>query len=216
VLYSWQISEPTLLFLLGLEAVTSYSKSLSDTLTISKLVYYKDIDSVEPLEYLEEIYDEIYSFLSQIGSVEDSENYLKFNCYGLKLLLNSLTGTGDDRTVPVIFKTDVNRSLVDPTKPFTRLSATRILEMSFYDLQAQRIYDIFNDIGYDTSLKQDSDGNLLPKYYLDKNAIIDGLPDSIKSKVKQDITTYNNALYTIHDERLTNSEIYRLLDYKAM
>ena len=224
ILFRWHIAEPTLLFLLGLEAITSYDKSISDSIVISKYVYKTYIDKVEPLEHIDDVYDDIYSFLSKIGSVDDYEHYLKFNCYGLKLLLNDMTGTGDDRTVPFIFKYDANKSLVDPAKELDTNS-----KLSFYDIQAQRIYDVFNDIGYDTSCDKTILDNgkivLRPEYYIDRTKgnirdILDSLTDvdnrSLRTTIINNILTYNTKVNAVHEKRIANSGIYRLLDYKAM
>lgn len=224
ILFRWHIAEPTLLFLLGLESITSYDKSISDSIVISKYVYKSYIDKVDPLEHIDDVYDDIYSFLSKIGSVEDYEHYLKFNCYGLKLLLNDMTGTGDDRTVPFIFKYDANKSLVDPAKELDTNS-----KLSFYDIQAQHIYDVFNDIGYDTSCDKTILGNgkiaLRPEYYIDRTNgnirdILDTLTDvdnrPLRTAIINNILTYNAKVNAVHEKRIANSEIYRLLDYKAM
>lgn len=222
ILFRWQIADPTLLFLLGLESVTSYDKSISDSIVISKYIYRAVYDTLEPLEYMQEAYDDIYSFLSKIGSVEDHEQYLKLNCYGLKLLLNSLTGISSDRTVPFIFKYSKNSSLVDPTSEVNSYST-----LSYYDIQAQRIYDVFEDIGYDTSLDTvSSSGSLLPEYYIDRNkegSIIKETLDylsvtdiTLRNSIINSILSYNSNVTTVHYKKLNNSEIYRLLDYKAM
>ena len=224
ILFRWHIAEPTLLFLLGLESITSYDKSISDSIVISKYVYKTYIDKVDPLEHIDDVYDDIYSFLSKIGSVEDYEHYLKFNCYGLKLLLNDMTGTGDDRTVPFIFKYDANKSLVDPAKELDTNS-----KLSFYDIQAQRIYDVFNDIGYDTSCDKTVLDNgkivLRPEYYIDRTKgnirdILDSLTDvdnkPLRTAIINNILTYNAKVNAVHEKRIANSEIYKLLDYKAM
>ena len=224
ILFRWHIAEPTLLFLLGLEAITSYDKSISDSIVISKYVYKTYIDKVDPLEHIDDVYDDIYSFLSKIGSVEDYEHYLKFNCYGLKLLLNDMTGTGDDRTVPFIFKYDANKSLVDPAKELGTNN-----KLSFYDIQAQRIYDVFNDIGYDTSCNKTVLDNgkivLRPEYYIDRTKgnirdILDSLTDvdnkPLRTAIINNILTYNAKVNAVHEKRIANSEIYKLLDYKAM
>ena len=224
ILFRWHIAEPTLLFLLGLESITSYDKSVSDSIVISKYVYKTYIDKIEPLEHIDSVYDDTYSFLSKIGSVEDYEHYLKFNCYGLKLLLNDMTGTGDDRTVPFIFKYDANKSLVDPAKELDTNS-----KLSFYDIQAQRIYDVFNDIGYDTSCDKTILDNgkivLRPEYYIDRTKgnirdILDSLKDvdnkPLRTAIINNILTYNAKVNAVHEKRIANSGIYRLLDYKAM
>ena len=59
LLFRWHVAEPTLLFLLGFEAITSYDKSISDSIVISKYVYKTYIDKLDPLEYIHEVYDDI-------------------------------------------------------------------------------------------------------------------------------------------------------------
>ena len=221
VLYRWQIAEPSLLFLLGLEAVTSYSKSQSDVITISKYAYNYNSDSLYNLKYIDEIYDSVYSFLSKIGSVEDYESYLKFNCYGLKLLLNDITGTGDDRTVPIIFKNDTNRSLIDSYFNSDRVRSYQKYNYSYFDLQAKLIYDIFNDAYYNLTLERTSStGQKIAEYYLDKGSdelsYISDLQLSDQSIIRNDINTYNNTINNVHNVRLSNSNSYNLLDYKSM
>lgn len=196
VLYSWRIAEPTMLFLLGFEAITMYDKSASDCLMITKQKYIVDQNEIEPFEYYD-IFEEIYSYLSQLGNIDDLDTYIKYNCYGLKLLLNELTGTEKDRTIPIIFKNDVNKSAVDLTKPMYRISDGQRLNMSYYDLQAQKIHDIFEDAGYKVTSA--------PK-------IVGDYPASEKEAVKE----YNEKVKAIHDEKDLNSDIYMLLDYKSM
>lgn len=223
VLYSWKVAEPTTLFLMGLESITSYNKSVSDKLTISKYAYYEDRDTLEELNYISELYDEIYSFLSQIGSVNDYEQYLNFNCYGLKLLLNTMTGTGTDRTVPIIFKNDINNSLIDLSKVSVRVPESTANGMSYYDNQAQKIYDIFNDACYDLQHTAD-DGKTYPSDYIDAtHATPDWMENKYdksilecKVKLYKDIASYNKSLEEVHDERVANSGIYSLIDFEAM
>jgi hypothetical protein len=213
VLYSWKIAEPTLLFLLGLEAITSNGKSPSDSIIISKYIYKTSTDSLEPLEYIRDIYDDIYSFLSRFGSVEDFEHYLKFNCFGLKLLLNEITGTGTDRIVPVIFKSDSNRSLLNITDPESNLS--------YYDLLANKVYNIFNDAGYDTKLFDKEVHKVIAEYFIRKETpviknILNSFSKEDRRVISKDINVYNNRIDEVHQSRVETSEIYRLLDYKAM
>lgn len=213
VLYSWKIAEPTLLFLLGLEAITSNGKSPSDSIIISKYIYKTSTDSLEPLEYIRDIYDDIYSFLSRFGSVEDFEHYLKFNCFGLKLLLNEITGTGADRIVPVIFKSDSNRSLLNITNPESNLS--------YYDLLANKVYSIFNNAGYDTKLFDKETHKVIAEYFIRKESpviknILNSFSKEDRRAISKDINVYNNRIDEVHQSRVETSEIYRLLDYKAM
>lgn len=194
VLYTWQVAEPTMLFLLGLESVTSYTNALSDLLVIANSVYIKDQNEVVPFEHFK-IYDSIHSYLSQLSSLDDFEYYLNFNCNGLKLLLNELTGTGSDRTVPIIFRNDVNNKSIDLNSVMYRLISSE--SATLYDRQAQKIRDIFSDAGY-------SGGDLV-----DTSDITD---DDIIKYMK----ARNIRLSEYYSERVKNGQIYKLLDYSAM
>jgi hypothetical protein len=101
-----------MLFLLGFEAITTYSNSLTDSILIPKNVYTESTGDINKLKYIDEIYDKIYSYLSLLGPVENNEDYLRFNCYGLKITLNDITGTDNNRVIPVIFKNDINRNIL--------------------------------------------------------------------------------------------------------
>ena len=204
VLFSWKIAEPTMLFLLGLEAVTSFNKSASDTLTLSKYAYYTNGSDIEPLDCINEVYNDIYSFLSYTGSVEDFENYIKYNCYGLKLLLNELTGMTDDRTIPIIFKNDSNKSLINLSKKMYRISESEYTKKTQLDLQAQKIHDIFEDADYSDSV------DLLPTP--DKGS----MSDDEYSELLKAVSHYNTNQNNIQSEKELNNSIYTLLDYKAM
>ena len=111
ILYSWRICEPTMLFLLGFEAITIGNNAQSDKITISKYAYQQSSSTLDELKEFD-IYDEIYNYLSSYGSVEDTVSNIKYDCYGLKLLMNELTGIDNDRTVPIIFKNDINRDKI--------------------------------------------------------------------------------------------------------
>lgn len=194
VLYTWQVAEPTMLFLLGLESVTSYMNALSDTLVIANSVYIKDQNDVVPFEHFK-IYDKIHSYLSQLSGIEDFEYYLKFNCNGLKLLLNELTGIGSDRTVPIIFRNDVNNKSIDLNSSMSRLESSETATL--YDRQAQKIRDIFSDADY-------SSGSLI-----DTSDIED-------ASIAKYLKAYNVTLSEYYSERRKNGQIYKLLDYNAM
>lgn len=203
VLYRWNICDPTMLFLLGFEAITSYNGSLSDTITISPYIYYESENLIKEFADFD-IYDSIYEYLSKLGQVDDFERYLKFNCYGLKLILNDMTGTSSDRTIPLIFKNDNNKRLIDLTKIPSRLSSS---EFSYNNgvlfRQAQYIKDIFDDAGYNDTLEG--------KLY--------NISSEMSSYNENDLNymqQYNNDIKSLHEEKLANSSIYKLLDYKAI
>lgn len=203
VLYRWNICDPTMLFLLGFEAITSYNGSLSDTITISPYIYYESENIIKEFDDFD-IYDSIYEYLSKLGQVDDFERYLKFNCYGLKLALNEMTGTSSDRTIPLIFKNDNNEKLIDLSKIPSRLSTS---EFSYNNgilfRQAQYIKDIFDDAGYNDTLE----GKLF------------NISSEMSSYNENDLIymqQYNNDIKSLHEEKLANSSIYKLLDYKAI
>ena len=203
VLYRWNICDPTMLFLLGFEAITSYNGSLSDTITISPYIYYESENIIKEFDDFD-IYDSIYEYLSKLGQVDDFERYLKFNCYGLKLALNEITGTSSDRTIPLIFKNDNNEKLIDLSKIPSRLSTS---EFSYNNgvlfRQAQYIKDIFDDAGYNDTLE----GKLF------------NISSEMSSYNENDLIymqQYNNDIKSLHEEKLANSSIYKLLDYKAI
>ena len=203
VLYRWNICDPTMLFLLGFEAITSYNGSLSDTITISPYIYYESENIIKEFADFD-IYDSIYEYLSKLGQVDDFERYLKFNCYGLKLALNEMTGTSSDRTIPLIFKNDNNKKLIDLSRIPSRLSTS---EFSYNNgvlfRQAQYIKDIFEDAGYNDTLE----GKLF------------NISSEMPSYNENDLTymqQYNNDIKSLHEEKLANSSIYKLLDYKAI
>ena len=146
-LYIWKHANPTMLFLLGFESVTTYDNAISDTILISRLVYQQISNRLVSLENFD-IFDEIYSYLSSINQTEDFDSYLVSSLHGLKLVLNDLTGTGKDRTIPLIFHTDVNAKYIDLNDQMYRLPESDRLSKSYYDLQAQKICDIFEDAGF--------------------------------------------------------------------
>lgn len=196
ILYRWRIADPTMLFLLGLDAILSGNTSHVSNYIVIPREYTDSSNNTIPYRYFE-IFDNIYSYLSDIGTVEDLDTHLKFDCNGLKLLISDLTGTGSDKTVPVLFNNDINRKLIDFTKYSYRIPESDRINLSYYDIQAKIIDAIFEDAGYSES----------PIDLIDINsAYADS--DTIKE--------HNEAQTLINDERLYNSNIFKLLDYKSM
>ena len=196
ILYRWCIADPTMLFLLGLDAILSGDTSHVSNYIVIPREYTDSSNNTIPYRYFE-IFDNIYSYLSDIGTVEDLDTYLKFDCNGLKLLISDLTGTGSDKTVPVLFNNDINRKLIDVTKYSYRIPESDRINLSYYDMQAKIIDAIFEGAGYNES----------PLDLIDINsAYADS--DTIKE--------HNEAQTLINDERLYNSNIFKLLDYKSM
>ena len=200
-LYSWKYCEPTMLFLLGFESVTAYDNSLSDTVKISKYAYHSYDGTLEAYKDFS-IFDRIYGFLSLSGEVEDNETYSDFKCNGIKLLINDLTGVSVDRTIPIIFKNDINTLAVDLSQTMNRLSEQSYINYSINDLRAQKISDIFDDAKYSN-----------PNYRLTDLYDLSRISDTTAIKIA---TAYNDKITSLHNERVFNSNIYKLIDYKAM
>lgn len=201
VLYNWRVCEPTTLFLLGFESATSFDNSSSDVIQISRYSYHSYNDTLVAYKDFD-IFDRIYGFLSLLGSVDDNELYSEFNCNGAKLLLNEYTGVALDRTIPIIFKNDINCSAVDLNTPMNRVSQSDYLTYSINDLRTQKIHDIFIDADYSNPDYKHTDF-LSTDYTDDAQAI-------------KTVNAYNDLMSDLHSERKFNSNIYRLIDYKSM
>ena len=177
VLYKWCIADSTMLFLLGFESVTTYDNSVSDSLTISDRIYIKSTNEIVPFEKFD-IYDNIHEYLSEFSCITDENEYLISDINGLKLFMNDLTGTGTDRTIPIIFKNDVNNKSIDLNESMYRFNSS---DRSLLNLQAQKIHDIFADANF--------------------KEISEELVSSEDDRIQ---------------ERVNNSDIFKLLDYKSM
>ena len=204
--FNWELCEPTLMFLLGFEAITMFDKSSSDSIVISNKIYDTKTGVVDDMPDFP-IYDEAISYLASLGQVEDGEYYARYNCYGLKLLMNELTGTGTDRTVPVIFLNDINRKLVDPNKyPYSDKAGK-----SYYDLQSTLILNVFKYAGY----------NLQDNEIVKVSTLLAGrdpynIANTNVPPLLDEIVTYNSSVTTLHEEKQAAGGVYKLLDYKAM
>lgn len=218
-LYIWKHANPTMLFLLGFESVTTYDNAISDTILISRLVYQRISNRLVSLENFD-IFDEIYSYLSSINQTEDFDSYLVSSLHGLKLVLNDLTGTGKDRTIPLIFHTDVNAKYIDLNDQMYRLPESDRLSKSYYDLQAQKICDIFEDAGFNRNrfyyrksrrflVDKIKDGIHLREYDLIKSNQYD-------SFISNEIASFNDTYYKLYTEMNSNKLIVYKLDYAAM
>lgn len=208
-LYRWQVAEPTMLFLLGIESILSYDLSVSDKLTISKYIYKSFSDETIPLHNFTYL-DQIYRFLSSSSSIEDYETYLRYDCHGLKLLLNELTGTDNKRTVPLIFKNSINAKMIDYNAPMYRADSN-LSDMNISDLHAQKIIDIFTDAAFKQSTLIITD--TLIAHALDDTKQFN---DEIASKAVDDINKYIADVDGILDERNNNRSLFKYIDYKAM
>ncbi len=120
-----KLCDPTMLFILGLEAVTTpqkdYYKDVSvidpetgkpminpdtgdpitetviDNTRLRKIIIYKNRVNDQ------EIYNKIVNYLTISGETLVHEDYIEFYCAGMKIFMNQLTGTADNRIVPIIF-----------------------------------------------------------------------------------------------------------------
>lgn len=218
-LHIWKHANPTMLFLLGFESVTTYDNAVSDTILISKLVHQKFNNSLVSLEHFD-IFDNIYSYLSSINQTEDFDSYLVSSLHGLKLLLNDLTGVGKDRTIPLIFHTDTNAKSINLNDPMYRLPESSRLSKSYFDLQAQKICDIFEDAGFDRDrfyyrksrrflVDKVIDGSHVREYSVIKSSQYD-------SFISSEIDDFNNIYYDRYTEMDANKDIIYRLDYASM
>ena len=218
-LYIWKHANPTMIFLLGFESVTTYNNAISDTVLISKLVRQKFSDSLVNLEHFD-IFDNIYSYLSSISQTEDYDSYLVSSLRGLKLLLNDLTGIGNDRTIPLIFHDDINSKSINLNNPMYRLPESDRLSKSYFDLQAQKICDIFNDAGFDRNrfyyrksrrflVDKIKDGSHVREYDLIKSSQYD-------SFISSEVDDFNNIYYEMYTEMDANKSVVYKLDYASM
>ncbi len=232
VLYTWKFADSTMLFLLGFESVTTYDNAVSDNILISKQVYKSFKNNLSVLEHFD-IFDNIYLFLSALNQTEDFGNYLVSSVNGLKLMLNELTGTTDDRTIPLIFKNDINKQSINLNNQMYRLPESSRLSKSYFDLQAQKICDIFNDAGFSTDnlVFYRKLRNYFVENYTTDSITASGTPDDLykiyqkyqrinstdyDSFIFKSITEYNKTYYSRYTEMYDNAAIFYKLDYAAM
>lgn len=231
-LYTWKFADATMLFLLGFESVTTYDNTVSDNILISKQVYKSFKNNLSELEHFD-IFDNIYLFLSALNQTEDFGNYLISSVNGLKLMLNELTGTTDDRTIPLIFKNDVNKQSINLNNPMYRLPESSRLSKSYFDLQAQKICDIFEDAGFSTDnlVFYRKLRNYFVENYTTNSMSAQDISDDLyrtdqkyqrinstdyDSFIFESITEYNKTYYSRYTERCNNAAIFYKLDYAAM
>lgn len=119
------LCDPTMLFILGLEAITTpqeeyYKKvqiidpdtnkpvidpdtglpvteTIVDVIRLRRVVIYKDRINNE------DVYNKIVKYFSIHGKPEEFEDHVEFYSAGLRQFMNQLTGTDSARIVPVIF-----------------------------------------------------------------------------------------------------------------
>ena len=119
------LCDPTMLFILGLEAITTpqeeyykevpvtdpdthkpvidpdtglpVTETVVDGIRLRHIVIYKDRVNNE------DVYNKITKYFSIHGKSEEFEDRVEFYCAGLRQFMNQLTGTDSSRIVPVIF-----------------------------------------------------------------------------------------------------------------
>jgi hypothetical protein len=199
-----RLCEPTMLFMLGLEAVvTPSSEYIKQVPVIDPETGEQVIDPITGDPVFEDAQDEdrlktcilhrnvigedsfskAYFYLYDKypeDSVEDIE--IIFN--NLKVVLNKITGTSSDRTTPIIYHDGFKKQIIDD-----------------YNIEAQKLINILKYAGY--RLKD----NQVP--YRGKFGITD-------QSVIELIDEYNTSLKEDHEKKKLYSQIYKLFDYKAM
>lgn len=153
VAYGKCLCEPTMLFLLGLEAITTtdYDGSLD-----INLVLYKDSIGIifdDVVDYLK------YCYKGKLISVSDSK--LVFDCRGIKLFMNEKTGTDTHRICPIIMHNSNDESFLGEIDANDK-----------YNVLANKISDIFNNAGYNRS---DSEVQLKSKSFITDKNVIDAI-----------------------------------------
>jgi hypothetical protein len=115
------LCEPTMLFILGLEAVITPSNEYSfDDIVLNNTLISQDI------------LDKIYKYLNNTDkSLNSSE--IKFYCGNLKKILSEISGSSQDRIVPIIYHDGFDK---EPISDFNK--------------EADELIKIFEYAGYDT------------------------------------------------------------------
>ena len=204
------LCEPTMLFLFGLEAVIT---DLSDyTMTVPVI----DPDTKKPIidpetgevvteekpneynlktlrfsrEDVPDLFDSIYRYLYHIPEQDPiTVDTIEYDCNGMKLFLNNITGTDTDRVVPFIFHEDQDAVTL------------WLQDDADYNTIAKKIHDVFESAGYEAG---EGSLPLLSTYHV---------YDEASLKI---IDEYNESLKEEHKLKKANAMIYKLLDYRAM
>jgi hypothetical protein len=174
--------EPTMLFILGLEVITTnYNELKSDYIFIQKQV------TVDNEIYSIPLFKKIADYLSlNLIEYNLSDNYIEIPCDGMKKFLNQLTGTDENRVVPLLFHNLDESSSANVEFPITDS-----------DKYSEKIINILQNAGY---CKSNSAFKLLEK----------GLSSA------SDKNLYNKSLKEdLYNKRIIG-QIYKLLDNKAM
>lgn len=197
VKYDRCLCEPTMLFLLGMDAVLTPG---SDYVLVNE--NDEEIVNEDALRYLTikqdavgELYDSIIQYLSlRYSIISSTENSATFDIQGMKLFMNEVTGTDTDRIVPIIFhehdhKYEYEGALGEIDK-----------EDKYNDL-ASKIKNVFNYAGYDVA---DAAVPVMGKSFITDQDIIDAIDE------------YNKNLLEEHKKKAFYRHVYKILDYKSM
>lgn len=206
------LCEPTLLFLLGLDAVTTPSSEyILHIPVIDSKTGKQAIDEEtgepkfedEPNKYLlknlvihkdivgEEIFNKIIDALKfSYSIIQLTDSQVDFDLKGLKLFMNNITGTSEDRIVPFIFHEHKNEFVLGP-----------IDEDNKYNCLADKMQKVFSYAGYDVG---DNEVRLVGKSFITDEATIDS------------INEYNKDVLAEHEDKKFYRHIYKILDYKSM
>lgn len=203
------LCEPTMLFLFGLEAIlTDASDYIIIVPVIDKNTGKPVIDpetgevvtEEKPNKYnlktlrfsrdkVGSLFDDIYRYLYHTNDTDPvTVDEINYDCNGMKLFLNELTGTDNSRIIPVIFHEDYDANVL-------------AVDWSDLDAVSKKISDIFEDAGYDSDINT---VRFLSKFGITDEDVLDSIQE------------YNKELESIYLSKKSNGMIYKLLDYKAM
>lgn len=117
VLHEPSLCDPTMLFILGLEAITTSineyyttdaitGKSIVDESRLYNIILYRDRVGGD------KFFTNIKDYLSLFGNPIVYSDKLELYCAGLKLFMSQLTGTSHSRSVPAIFHNALDISVL--------------------------------------------------------------------------------------------------------
>lgn len=170
------LCDPTMLFILGLEAITTpqeeYYKEIQvidqdthnpvidsdtglpvtetvvDVARLRHVVIYKDrVSDVD-------VYNKIIEYFSIHGKPVEFEDHVEFYCAGLRHFMNQLTGTDSSRIVPVIFHDIIE---------FSTLGVENDLD---YNEIYEKITDVLNNAGCKNQIYKKLDNESMYSYAL--------------------------------------------------
>jgi hypothetical protein len=177
------LSEPTMLFLLGLEAIITPSEEYSlDQICFSR-------------SSIENIFDKVYFYLYGTETPDDIDS-IEYDCSDMKRSFSTITGMASDRIVPIIYHNYFNMPIIDDFK-----------------VEAEKLHMIFDSAGYN---KKDNSVR-----YISKKAAVENIGENLyftmlSSENIDSAEEYNRRLREEHEKKKLYSQMYKLLDYKAM